>query len=158
MGLRRSQGWGPHRIGWEPGPPRSTIYGVLRHLGFNRLAGLDHTTRRPIRCVRERLGELLRLDFKPLGRIPPGGGKRLDPRRPATEAAINRRPGAVSDSSTSTRPPLPRYAGLITSYLRPNSVPRSCVSPASTGAGETLSTGMTRTDASLQRPSSASAL
>ncbi len=48
-GLRRRQAWGPHRIAWEMGLARSTIYGVLRRLGLNRLANLDRTTRRPMR-------------------------------------------------------------------------------------------------------------
>lgn len=84
--VRRGQGWGPHRIAWELGLPRSTVYGVLRRLGLNRLTDLDRTTRQPIRYVREHPGELVHLDIKPLGRIPPGGGKRLDPRWPATGA------------------------------------------------------------------------
>ena len=79
VGLRHGQAWGPHRIAWELGLPRSTVYGVLRRLGLNRLAALDRTTRRPIRYVREHPGELVHLDIKPLGRIPPGGGKRLQP-------------------------------------------------------------------------------
>jgi len=86
VGLRRRQAWGPHRIAWELGLPRSTVYGVLRRLGLNRLAALDRTTRRPIRYVREHPGELLHLDIKPLGRIPPGGGKRLQPGWPDTRA------------------------------------------------------------------------
>ena len=84
--VRRRAGWGPHRIAWELGLPRSTVHGVLRRLGLNRLTDLDRTTRRPIRYVRDHPGELVHLDIKPLGRISPGGGKRLDPRWPATKA------------------------------------------------------------------------
>ena len=43
-GLRRRQAWGSHRIAWELGLARSTIYEVLRRLGLNRLASLDRTT------------------------------------------------------------------------------------------------------------------
>ena len=86
VSVRRRHGWGPHRIAQELGLPRSTVYGVLRRLGLNRLTDLDRTTRRPIRYVRDHPGELVHLDIKPLGRIPPGGGKRLDPRWPATKA------------------------------------------------------------------------
>jgi len=78
--LRRRQSWGPHRIAWELEVPRSTVYGVLRRLGLNRLSCLDRTTRQTIRYVHDRPGDLVHLDIKKLGRIPPGGGKRLDPR------------------------------------------------------------------------------
>ena len=61
------------------------IVSVRRRLGLNRLSDLDRTTRRPMRYVRDHPGDLVHLDIKPLGRIPPGGGKRLDPRWPATK-------------------------------------------------------------------------
>ena len=92
--VRCRAGWGPHRIAWELGLPRSTVYGVLRRLGLNRLTDLDRTTRRPIRYVRDHPGELVHLDIKPLGRISPGGGKRLDPRWPATKAGYRAPAGA----------------------------------------------------------------
>ena len=77
--VRREQGWGPHRIGWALGIARSTVYAVLRRLGLHRLAWLHRTTREVVRYERERPGELLHLDVKKLGRIPPGGGKRFAP-------------------------------------------------------------------------------
>jgi transposase len=36
--LRRRRSWGPHRIGWELGIARSTVYAVLRRAGISRLA------------------------------------------------------------------------------------------------------------------------
>jgi len=77
--VRREQGWGPHRIGWALGTARSTVYAVLRRLGLHRLAWLHRTTREVMRYERVRPGELLHLDVKKLGRIPPGGGKRFAP-------------------------------------------------------------------------------
>ena len=68
--------WGPHRLAWHLGYPRSTIDGVLRRHGVPRLRDLDRPTRRPVRYTRARPGELLHLDVKKLGRIPPGGGHR----------------------------------------------------------------------------------
>lgn len=60
------------------GRPRSTVYGVLRRHGVSRLADLDRPTRVPIRRYeRARPGELLHIDVKKLGRIPPGGGHRV---------------------------------------------------------------------------------
>jgi len=69
---------GPHRLGPELGHPRSTIYGVLRRNGLSRLDRLDRPTGVPIRRYeRERPGELVHLDVKKLGRVPPGGGHRI---------------------------------------------------------------------------------
>jgi transposase InsO family protein len=54
------------------------VYGVLRRHGLSRLADLDRPTRVPIRRYeRAQAGELLHVDVKKLGRIPPGGGHRL---------------------------------------------------------------------------------
>jgi len=73
------------------------------------MSRLDHTDRPtgiPVRYVRERPGELLHLDVKKLGRIPPGGGHRMRGRSTKTEAWKKRhRPGydylhvAVDDHS-----------------------------------------------------------
>ena len=41
---RRQSGWGPHRLAWLLGMPRSTIYGVLRRQRMPRLADLDRPT------------------------------------------------------------------------------------------------------------------
>jgi transposase InsO family protein len=76
---RRARAWGPHRIGWLLGIPRSTVYAVLRRAGLHRLAWLHRATRQIARYERARPGELLHLDVKKLGRIPPGGGKRVLP-------------------------------------------------------------------------------
>lgn len=46
VALRVEQRWGPHRIGWELGMPRSTVERVLRRRGLPRLAAIDGPTRR----------------------------------------------------------------------------------------------------------------
>lgn len=74
---RRRLGVGPHLLADELGRARSTIYGVLRRHGMNRLDAVDRPTRIPIRYCRERPGELLHIDVKKLGRIRPGGGHRI---------------------------------------------------------------------------------
>lgn len=74
---RRTLGWGPHRIGWALGAARSTVYAILRRAGLHRLSWLHRTTRAIVRYERARPGELVHLDIKKLGRIPPGGGKRM---------------------------------------------------------------------------------
>ena len=53
------------------------MYGVLRRHGASRLAHADRLTGLPVRYVRERAGELIHIDVKKLGRVPPGGGHRI---------------------------------------------------------------------------------
>ena len=77
--LRRELGCGPHRIAWTLGLRASTVYGILKRAGLSVLARLDRSTRSVIRYERSRPGELVHLDIKKLGRVPEGGGKRIDP-------------------------------------------------------------------------------
>lgn len=74
---RRRWRVGPHRIGPLLGHPRSTVYSVLRRHGHSRLAHADRLTGAPVRYVRDRPGELIHVDVKRLGRVPPGGGHRI---------------------------------------------------------------------------------
>jgi transposase InsO family protein len=74
--VRRRLRVGPHRLGPLLGHSRSTVYGVLRRHGVSRLAHADRLTGAAVRYVRERPGELLHVDVKRLGRVPPGGGHR----------------------------------------------------------------------------------
>ena len=74
---RRRLRVGPHRLGPLLGHSRSTVYGVLRRHGLSRLAHADRLTGAPVRYVRERPGELIHVDVKRLGRVPPGGGHRI---------------------------------------------------------------------------------
>jgi transposase InsO family protein len=76
--LRQERKLGPHRIAALTGRPRSTCYRVLARHGVQRLDRLDRPTGRVIRRYeRERPGELVHVDVKKLGRIPPGGGHRV---------------------------------------------------------------------------------
>jgi transposase InsO family protein len=68
---------GPHRIGYELSVAPSTVHAVLRRAGLSRLCTLDGPTALPVRYVRSRPGELVHVDVKKLGRIPPGGGWRV---------------------------------------------------------------------------------
>ncbi|MEX2032671.1 MAG: hypothetical protein WEA81_07370 [Dehalococcoidia bacterium] len=45
-GIRRSQGFGPHRIAWELGLHRSTVYAILRRSGPNQLDRMQYVTAR----------------------------------------------------------------------------------------------------------------
>ena len=77
--LRRRRKLGPARIAWRLRMAPSTVYRVLCRLGLNRLSWLDRPTGRVIRRRYEhpRPGDLLHMDVKKLGRIPPGGGWRV---------------------------------------------------------------------------------
>jgi len=77
--LRCERGWGPHRIAYALQIARSTVYAVLRRLGLQRLDLLDRVTRQVIRITQTAPGELVHLDVKRLGRVPDGGGKRMEP-------------------------------------------------------------------------------
>jgi transposase InsO family protein len=80
---------GPHRIAWALGETPATVHRVLRRLGSPRLRDLDRATRTVVRYERERPGELVHVDIKKQGRIPPGGGWRIHGRA----AAPNRHRG-----------------------------------------------------------------
>ena len=82
--VRRSQGFGPHRIAWALGIARSTAYAVLRRCGLNRLDRLHRVSRRTLRYEHPAPGDLLHIDVKKLGRIPEGGGHRVHGRSAAT--------------------------------------------------------------------------
>jgi len=69
--------YGPHRLAYGLGRPRSTIYGVLRRAGISRISFIDRPTRTVVRYERDRPGELLHVDVKKLGRIRDGGGWRI---------------------------------------------------------------------------------
>jgi len=83
--LRRKRGLGPARIAGIVGMQASTVHAVLHRHGLNRLDHLDRPTRAPIRRMEmTRPGELVHVDIKKLGRIPPGGGWRVRGRSGAT--------------------------------------------------------------------------
>ena len=71
---------GPHLMAGRLGMPRSTIYAVLARRGLSRLGDLDRSTGIPIRYVRDHPGELVHVDIKKLGRVPDGGGWRINGR------------------------------------------------------------------------------
>jgi transposase InsO family protein len=60
------------------GVPASTVWRILERNGVNRLSWMDRPTGRVIRRYeREHPGELVHLDVKKVGKIPPGGGWRV---------------------------------------------------------------------------------
>ena len=75
--LRRSKRWGPRMIAMHTGVPASTVHKILVRHELNRLAWIDRPSGRVIRRYeRAHPGELIHVDVKKVGRIPPGGGWR----------------------------------------------------------------------------------
>jgi transposase InsO family protein len=75
--LRRTRKLGPARIGGILELAHSTVHRVLVRLGLNRLDWMDRPSGRVIRRIHtSHPGELVHIDTKQLGRIPPGGGWR----------------------------------------------------------------------------------
>jgi transposase InsO family protein len=73
--LRTKRRLGPVQIAGRVGMPASTVHRVLVRCGLNRLAALDRATGEPIRRYeRAVVGELVHVDVKKYGLIPPGGG------------------------------------------------------------------------------------
>lgn len=104
--LRQAHKRGPLWISWMTGVPSSTVWAVLARHGLNRLSWLDRPTGQVIRRYeRDHPGELIHLDIKKLGKIPPGGGWRTRGRGYAGEGSKRRRVGytylhvAVDDHS-----------------------------------------------------------
>ena len=85
--VRRSAGFGPHRIAWALGLARSTVYAVLRRCGLNRLDQLHRVSRKKLRYEHPAPGDPLHIDVKKLACIPDGGGHRVHGRSSETPRA-----------------------------------------------------------------------
>lgn len=84
LAARRKHRCGPAQLARLSGVPERTVTRVLRRAGVPRLAECDPMTGEVIRASRQsalryeraRPGDLVHVDVKKLGRIPPGGGWR----------------------------------------------------------------------------------
>jgi transposase InsO family protein len=91
--LRTKRKLGPARISGQVGVPASTVHRVLVRHRLNRLAWMDRPTGRVIRRYEhDHPGDLVHLDIKKLGKIPPGGGWRTHGRDSVGGRASRRRP------------------------------------------------------------------
>jgi transposase InsO family protein len=72
--LRTKRRLGPVQIAGRVGIPASTVHRILVREGLNRLDHMDRATGEVIRYERERPGDLVHVDVKKFGLIPPGGG------------------------------------------------------------------------------------
>jgi len=92
---RRHHRTGPDHLTYETGVPARTITRILRRNGIPRLYECDPLTGELIRASkttairyeRDRPGELVHVDVKKLGRIPPGGGWKAHGRQMGSTAA-----------------------------------------------------------------------
>lgn len=82
---------GPHHLAAVLGMPRSTVYGILRRHGVSRLDHTDRPTGATIRYCKDHPGELVHIDVKKLGRVPPGGGWRMRGRSSQTVSGKKQR-------------------------------------------------------------------
>jgi transposase InsO family protein len=108
--LRYCRRWGPHRISYHLGVPRSTVGRVLARYRMPLLAHLDQATGLVVRSPKARRyeavapGELVHVDIKKLGRIPAGGGWRAYGRGSAQDrAAGSARDKAARAGAASSR-------------------------------------------------------
>ncbi|MEJ7634356.1 IS481 family transposase [Aeromicrobium sp.] len=89
VGLRVSRRWGPARIAYRLGLNVSTVHRVLTRYGCPPLRWTDPATGVRLRTSRRErrsyemaeAGDLVHVDIKKLGLIPPGGGHRFVGRR-----------------------------------------------------------------------------
>jgi transposase InsO family protein len=95
VALRFARRWGPHRIGYHLGVPRSTVGRVLGRYRMPLLAHLDQATGlpvrrpKPVRYEKATPGELVHVDIKKLGLIPDGGGWRVHGRGSAQSRRVH---------------------------------------------------------------------
>jgi len=86
VALRFTRRWGPHRIAFHLRMNRSTVENVLRRYRMPRLANIDRVTGlpvrkpAPVRYEHPNPGDLVHVDIKKQGRIPDGGGHRMNGR------------------------------------------------------------------------------
>lgn len=78
--LRTKRRFGPVQIAGRVGIPASTVHRILVREGLNRLDHMDRATGEVIRYERDRPGDLLHVDVKKFGLIPPGGGWKVNGR------------------------------------------------------------------------------
>lgn len=99
VALRFTRRWGPHRIGYHLGVPRSTVGRILGRHRMPLLIHVDQSTGLPVRKPKPTRyevaapGALVHVDIKKLGRIPDGGGWRMHGRG----SVQDRRAGVVRD-------------------------------------------------------------
>ena len=92
LSLRRTTKLGPARIAGRLQLPASTVHAVLARHQVSRLAWMDRPTGRVIRRYEhDAPGDLVHVDIKKLGNVPPGGGWKVHGRSTANRSARAKR-------------------------------------------------------------------
>ena len=92
LSLRRNKKLGPARIAGRLELAPSTVHAVLARHQMSRLEWMDRPSGRVVRRYEHRRpGDLVHVDVKKLGKIPPGGGWRVHGRSTATRSARAKR-------------------------------------------------------------------
>ena len=137
VNLRFTRRWGPHRIGYHLGVPRSTVGRVLARYRMPLLAHLDQGTGlpvrkpTPVRYEKQTPGELDHVDIKKLGIIP-------DAAAGASAAAIPLKPAAsawhlIARPVRARPPPGDRRSYTTQSMAAPDwPIPNACPTNART--------------------------
>lgn len=93
LSLRRNRKLGPARIAWRLEMAPSTVHAVLARNGVSRLRWMDRPTGEVIRRYEhDRPGDLVHVDIKKLGKIPPGGGWRARGRAATVHQSKKKKP------------------------------------------------------------------
>lgn len=99
LAARVDNRYGPHRLAYLTGHPRSTIGDVLHRAGMSRLDHGDRLTGAPVRYVACRPCALLHQDHEKLARVPEGGGGSM-----AVPGIVAREAATTTSRSSSTTP------------------------------------------------------
>jgi transposase InsO family protein len=90
--LRTKRRLGPVQIAGRVGIPASTVHRILVRAGLNRLDHMDRATGEVVRRYeREHPGDLVHVDVKKFGLIPPGGGWKAHGRQQANPGRTRRK-------------------------------------------------------------------
>lgn len=136
LAARQTWRYGPDRLGPLLGRPASTVHRVLARRGLSRLHDADRVTTAPIRYVACHPGALLHQDHKKLGRIPDGGGWRVNGRDRRQRGGHNR---AGMEHLEVVIDDVSRYAVVV---VVPDETAASAAHALTTAAGEFTRLGL----------------
>jgi transposase InsO family protein len=100
--LRAKRRLGPVQIAGRVGIPASTVHRILVRAGLNRLDHMDRATGEVVRRYeREKPGDLIHVDVKKFGTIPPGGGWKAHGRTSVTKSRTHLQGGRNANATAS---------------------------------------------------------
>ena len=100
--LRTKRRLGPVQIAGRVGIPASTVHRILVREGLNRLDHMDRATGQVVRRYeRDSPGDLVHVDVKKFGLIPPGGGWKAHGRSSLTKTRAHRQGERNADATAS---------------------------------------------------------